>query len=562
MSTQLSLHDVSKAYGDRPVLDHVSFTVRPGERAGIVGENGSGKSTLLRLIAGVEPPDDGEITVVAAGGIGHLAQTLDLPDDHTVQDAVDAALADLRDMERRMRELAADLIGDRLAEYGDLLDAYEARGGYEADARVDKSLHGLGLGHVGRDRRLGGLSGGERARLALACLLAASPEILLLDEPTNHLDAAATHWLEERLRSHRGTVVAVSHDRLFLDRVATAILEVEDGGVTRFGGGYTGFLAEQAAARRRWEQAYADWCEEVRRAEEFTAVTAHRVAPGRAMRDSNKMAYDRAGGRVQSSIAGRVRQGAERLRRLHENAVPRPPEPLRFGGVPASGTAHDTVSGTAGGPVSGPLDGTAGGTTAGPTADAADGAIAELRAVRVADRLHVGSLTIGPGRRLLVHGPNGAGKSTLLRVLAGVTEPDEGTVRRRGRIGYLPQESSFDRPERPLLAAFAEGRPGHPEEHRARLLSMGLFRPEQLATPVGALSVGQRRRLGLARLLAEEADLLLLDEPTNHLSLRLVEELEEALAAYPGALVLVSHDRALRGRFTGEEIELRDGRLR
>ncbi|WP_179826269.1 ABC-F family ATP-binding cassette domain-containing protein [Streptosporangium sandarakinum] len=554
MSTQLSLHDVSKAYGDRPVLDHVSFTVRPGEHAGIVGENGSGKSTLLRLIAGVEPPDDGEITVVAGGGIGHLAQTLDLPDDHTVQDAVDAALADLRDMERRMRELAADLTGDRLAEYGDLLDAYEARGGYEADARVDKSMHGLGIGHVGRDRRLGGLSGGERARLALACLLAASPEVLLLDEPTNHLDAAATHWLEERLRSHRGTVVAVSHDRLFLDRVVTAILEVEDGGVTRFGGGYTGFLAEQAAARRRWEQAYADWCEEVRRAEEFASVTAHRVAHGRLMRDANKMAYDRAGGRVQSSIAGRVRQGAERLRRLHENAVPRPPEPLRFGGVPASGAA--------GGPVSGPPDGTAGGTTASPTADAAGGAIVELRAVRVADRLHVDSLTVGPGRRLLVHGPNGAGKSTLLRVLAGVTEPDEGTARRRGRVGHLPQESSFDRPERPLLAAFAEGRPGHPEEHRARLLSMGLFRPEQLATPVGALSVGQRRRLGLARLLTEEADLLLLDEPANHLSLRLVEELEEALAAYQGALVLVSHDRALRGRFTGEEIELRDGRLR
>ncbi|MFF0310725.1 ABC-F family ATP-binding cassette domain-containing protein [Streptosporangium sp. NPDC004379] len=552
MSTQLSLRDVSKAYGDRPVLDHVSFTVRPGERAGLVGENGSGKSTLLRLIAGAESPDDGEITVVADGGIGHLTQTLDLPDDHTVQDAVDAALADLRDLERRMRELAADLTEDRLAEYGDLLDAYEARGGYEADARVDKSLHGLGLGPVGRDRRLGGLSGGERARLALACLLAASPEVLLLDEPTNHLDAAATHWLEERLRSHRGTVVAVSHDRLFLDRVATAILEVEDGGVTRFGNGYTGFLAEQAAARRRWEQAYADWCEEVRRTEEFASVTAHRVAHGRAMKDNNKPAYDRDAGRVQSSIAGRVRQGAERLRRLHENAVPRPPEPLRFGGVPTPGATTGATDGA------GPVADVAGDGATGAAGDA----IAELRAIRVADRLHVGSLTVEPGRRLLVHGPNGAGKSTLLRVLAGVTEPDEGTVRRRGRIGHLPQESSFDRPERPLLAAFAEGRPGHPEEHRARLLSMGLFRPEQLPTPVGALSVGQRRRLGLARLLTEEADLLLLDEPTNHLSLRLVEELEEALAAYPGALVLVSHDRALRGRFTGEEIELCDGHLR
>ncbi|WP_081937932.1 ribosomal protection-like ABC-F family protein [Streptosporangium roseum] len=528
LSTQLTLRGVSKAYGEQPVLDHVSLTVRPGERAGIVGENGSGKSTLLRLIAGIETADDGEVTVSAGGGIGHLGQTIGLAADQTVQHAVDAALAELRAMERRMRALEDDLTEDRLAEYGDLLSAYEARGGYEADARVDKALHGLGLGHVGRDRPLGSLSGGEQARLGLACLLAASPEILLLDEPTNHLDGASTAWLEERLRAHRGTVVAVSHDRVFLDRVATSILEVEGGGITRFGGGYSGFLAEQAAARRRWEQAYADWCEEIRRLETFAATTAHRVAHGRDIKDGNKMAYDRHGGRVQSSVAGRVRQAQERLRRLQDDPVPRPPEPLRFSGLFRRGTA--------------------------------DGPVAELRAVRVGDRLTVDSFTVEPGQRLLVHGPNGAGKSTLLRVLAGELGPDSGTVRHRGPIGYLPQESPPGRAGRSVLDAFAEGRPGHPEEHRARLLSMGLFRPDSLRTPVGALSVGQRRRLALARLLTGEADLLLLDEPTNHLSLTLVEELEEALAAYRGALVMVSHDRALRGRFTGTEIEMRDGR--
>ncbi|MDP9865953.1 MULTISPECIES: ribosomal protection-like ABC-F family protein [Streptosporangium] len=529
LSTQLTLRGVSKAYGEQPVLDHVSFTVRPGERVGIVGENGSGKSTLLRLIAGVEKADDGEVTVSAAGGVGHLGQTLGLPAGQTVRHAVDAALTELRAMERRMRALEDDLTEDRLAEYGELLSAYEARGGYEADARVDKALHGLGLGHIGRDRPLGSLSGGEQARLGLACLLAASPEILLLDEPTNHLDGASTAWLEERLRAHRGTVVAVSHDRFFLDRVVTSILEVEGGGITRFGGGYRGFLAEQAAARRRWEQAYADWCEEIKEVETFAATTAHRVAHGRAMKDGNKMAYDRAGGRVQSSVAGRVRQAQERLRRLRDSPVPQPPEPLRFTGLFRRGTA------------------------AGP--------VAELRAVRVGARLAVESFDVGPGQRLLVHGVNGAGKSTFLRVLAGDLRPDGGTVRHCGRIGYLPQESSLTRPERSVLAAFAEGRPGCPEEHRARLLSMGLFRPEDLRTPAGALSVGQRRRLALARLLTTEADLLLLDEPTNHLSLTLVEELEEALAGYRGALVVVSHDRALRGRFTGTEIEMRDGRL-
>jgi macrolide transport system ATP-binding/permease protein len=180
---------VPEALATRLVLDHVSLTVRPGEHAGIVGENGSGKSTLLRLIAGIELPDDGEVTVTADGSIGHLGQALGLPAGHTVQQAIDTALAELRAMECRMRELEADLTEDRLAEYGDV--PYEARGGYEVETHTDKALHGLGLAHIGRDRLLGSLSGGEQARLGLACLLAASPEVLLLDEPGNHLDAAS-----------------------------------------------------------------------------------------------------------------------------------------------------------------------------------------------------------------------------------------------------------------------------------------------------------------------------------------------------------------------------------
>ncbi|MGW0431211.1 ribosomal protection-like ABC-F family protein [Micromonospora sp. NPDC003197] len=529
MAIQLALHDVTMSYGERLVLDRISLTVPPGEHVGIVGENGSGKSTLLRLIVGVETPDDGQITVTADGGVGHLAQTLDLPGEHTVGQAIDAALAELRAVERRLRELESDLTtAERLSAYGELLSAYEARGGYEADARVDKALHGLGLAHIGRDRRLGSLSGGEQARLALACLLAADPEVLLLDEPTNHLDGTALTWLEERLRAHRGTVVVVSHDRVLLDRVAAAIVEVADGTVSRFGNGYDGYLTEKAAARARWQQAYLDWQAEIRRLTEYAATTAHRAAPGRPMKDNNKLAYDRDRGRVQSSISSRVRNAQERLRRLTAEPVPVPPEPLRFAGR------------LAGGDTTGPL--------------------IELAAVRVADRLAVDALSVAAGERLLVHGPNGAGKSTLLRVLAGELAPDHGTVRRHGRIGYLPQESPVHRPRQSVLAAYAEGRPGDVEEHRDRLLALGLFHADTLRVPVGALSVGQRRRLALARLLVGETDLLLLDEPTNHLSLTLVEELEQALADYPGALVVVSHDRAFRRRFVGQPWELRDGR--
>lgn len=488
LTTQLSLRGVSKAYGERRVLDGITFSVRPGERVGIVGKNGSGKSTLLRVIAGVERPDDGEVTVSAAGGVGYLSQTLGLPGDHTVQQAIDAALAELRALERGLQQAAEaqDMDG-----YGELLTVFEARGGYEADARVDKAMHGLGLARIERSRVLSSLSGGERARLGLACVLAASPEILLLDEPTNHLDEAAMTWLEDRLREHRGTVVTVSHDRIFLDRVATAIIEVEGGTTTRFGG-YTGFLAEKAAARLRREQAHANWREEVRQVREFAATTAHRVAVGRVMKDNNKMAYDRNAGRVQSSVASRVRQATERLRRLEENPVPRPPRPLRFHGAFApTGTRTGTL-------------------------------------------VRLDGLRIAAGDRLLVHGPNGAGKSTLLAALAAEAG---------ARAGYLPQEVTFD-PDRTVAETYG----GEAEA----LMATGLFPPEALDLKVGALSVGQRRRLALAVLLAGEHDLLLLDEPTNHLSLTLVEELEEAL-------VVATHDRALRRRFTGTEISLSGG---
>lgn len=533
MPTQISLRGVALSRGDRLLLDDVSFAVRPGERVGVVGENGAGKSTLLRLLAGSESPDDGAVVTVADGGIGHLGQTPELPPHHTVRDAVDAALAEVRAMERGLRELEADLGGGApgtLAAYGDLLTAFEARGGYEADARVEKALHGLGLGGIGYERRLGSLSGGEQARLGLACLIAAAPEVMLLDEPTNHLDGAALSWLEEALRGHSGTVLAVSHDRVFLERVATAIVEVDADrrALVRYGGGYAGFVAEQTAARRRWEQAYEEWCAETATLTEAATTVARRVAPGRGMKDGNKLAYDRDRGRVQSSVSSRVRNARERLRRLQEDPVPRPPEPLRFSALPAAGTA--------------------------------DGVLIDLHDVRVGERLAVDRLTVATGERLLVHGANGAGKSTLLRVMAGWETPDAGRATRRGRIGYLAQEIPVARPRERLLSAFGRGLPGTPEEQGALLLSYGLFRTDDLHVPVGSLSAGQRRRLALARLLARPADLLLLDEPTNHLALGLVEELEEALAQWTGALVVVSHDRLLRSRFTGRRCEIRGGR--
>ncbi|MFC9977351.1 ribosomal protection-like ABC-F family protein [Spirillospora sp. NPDC127200] len=527
--SQLTLKDVAKAYDGRPVLEQVSFTVRAGEKVGVIGENGSGKSTLLRLISGAERPDAGEVTVTAAGGVGHLGQTLGLPPHLTVADAIDRALADLRAMERRMRELEADLDEGNMTEYGDLLSAYEARGGYEADARVDAAMNGLGLAHITRDRALGGLSGGEQSRLGLACVLAASPELLLLDEPTNHLDEQAVTWLEAQLRAHQGTVVTVTHDRAFLEGFATAILEVDRDrhGVVRYGDGWDGYLAARTAARRRWEQEYAEWLTEIDRQTALAESGAERLRtlgpPAREDRFSkHRRSHD-------SGISAQIRNARERLQRLRDNPVPRPPDPLRFAARIEGGKG--------------------------------DGLTAEMNGVKVSGRLDVAEFKLAPGERMLLTGPNGAGKTTLLRVLAGDLAQDHGKVKRPKRIGYLRQEVPAEESRRSVLTTFAEGLPGAAVDHADALLALGLFREEDLGKAVTSLSVGQRRRLELARLVTRPADLLILDEPTNHLSLALIEELEEALSTYKGSLLVVSHDRRFQRGFVGTRAELRDGRL-
>ncbi|WP_405761287.1 TlrC/CarA/OleB/SrmB family ABC-F type ribosomal protection protein [Streptomyces sp. NBC_01420] len=536
---QLTLQNVTRRYDDHVVLDDVTFSIGPGEKAGIIGDNGAGKSTLLRLIAGRDRADNGELTVVAPGGTGYLAQSLALPAGATVRDAVDAALAGLRELEARMRRAEAGLKGlagaelaAALEEYAGLVARFEARAGYEADARVDIALHGLGLPGLDRDRPLSTLSGGERSRLALAATLASRPELLLLDEPTNDLDDRAVAWLENHLRAHRGTVLAVTHDRVFLERVTTTILEVGEGRVTRYGDGYEGYLAAKAAERRRRLREYADWCDELARNRELAASNVARLdaIPRKVPLSVFGHGGFRARGRGHGAMV-RIRNAKERVERLTERPVAPPPDPLVFA---ARVTAAE--------------------------ADAPRFA-AELDGVRVDGRLSVPALRIGGTERLLVTGANGAGKSTLMRVLAGELRPDAGAVRTRGRVGHLRQEETPWAPGLTLPEAYAHGRGGDLDEHTDRLLSLGLFRPADLRLKVGELSYGQRRRIELARLVGEPVDLLLLDEPTNHLSPSLVEELEGALAGFRGAVVVVTHDRRLRDRFDGRRLELDGGRV-
>ncbi|MGW4778498.1 ribosomal protection-like ABC-F family protein [Streptomyces filamentosus] len=517
------LTEVTKRYDDRyvhhrTVLDRASLTVRPGERLGVVGDNGSGKSTLLRLLAGLEAADNGTVAVDAPGGLGHLAQTLDLPATATVGDAVDHALAEIRELEREIREAEAALTPAGLDRYAALLAAHEARGGAGAERRVATVLRRLGeTAPLDRDRPLATLSGGQRARLALAGVLAAEPELLLLDEPTNHLDDEAVAWLEERLLAHRGTVVAVSHDRAFLDRVATAVLEVDEDRhvLRRYGDGYAGYLAGRAAERARRVREHEEWKEELARHRALADSNIDRFSaiPRKAPAAFSGAGAFRARSRAHGAMS-RIRAARERLARLTEHPVPAPPEPLRFRAEPEG-----------------------------------EGAAVTLTGVRVDGRLRLDALHLEAGERLLVTGPNGAGKTTLLRVLAGEVAPDAGTVTVPARVGMLRQDTASPHDPRTVGEVFGEGR-------EDELLALGLFAARDLTTPVRLLSTGQRRKLELARLVTAPADLLLLDEPTNHLAPALVEEVEAALAAYRGTLVIVSHDRRLRQGFRGRLLEL------
>ncbi|MEV7548070.1 ribosomal protection-like ABC-F family protein [Amycolatopsis sp. NPDC089917] len=526
--TQLVLSGVTKRFDDHVVLDQVSFTAKPGEKAGVIGDNGSGKSTLLRLIAGRDRADNGTVTVTAPGGVGYLPQTLELPDTATVGDAIDLALADIRDLESRLRAAGTSLgTAEDLDAYGDLLAAYEARGGYEADARVEVALHGLGQPGLDRDRALGTLSGGQRSRLALAATLASSPELLLLDEPTNDLDDEAVAWLENHLRGHRGRLVAITHDRMFLSRVTTTILEVDADRRTvhRHGNGYAGYLAAKEAARAGWVREHEEWRLEKSRYERMADVNIDRFSaiPRKAPAAFSGAGAFRARSRAHGAMS-RIRSARERIQRLEADPVPPPPRPLRFTGRIAAGETE------------------------------ADRYVVKVDGVSVDGRLPRTSLSVLPGERVLVTGPNGAGKTTLMRVLAGELAPSTGSAERAGRIGFLRQNGGLAADARTVLAIFAGD--GDEEEAAERLLALGLFRAADLRKPIRELSIGQRRRLELARLVTARTDLLLLDEPTNHLAPDLVEEMEQALTEYSGALVVVTHDRRMRRTFEGRRLDL------
>ncbi|MGJ0203067.1 ATP-binding cassette domain-containing protein [Leucobacter sp. gxy201] len=560
------LRGATVRFADRTVLTDIDLVVGPKDRIVLIGDNGAGKTTLLRAIAGQVPLASGERRVELPGGIAIAAQQPEFAPGATVAEALDELLHDFRDMEGEMQTaseaLAAAPAGEQsglLGRLGDLTDRFEARGGYDIERRVEAALDRLSLGGLDRGRPVADLSGGERARLALGAALSAEAELLLLDEPTNDLDDAAVVWLEEMIARHRGACVIVSHDRALLEQFAIDIVHLEGGRAARYGDGYAGYLRARAAERRRLIAEYEAWRAELARSTELVEANAFRLRaiPRKMERAVFGHGAFRARGRDHGAVS-RIRQAKERVERLQADPAVRPADPLRFTAavLGADGDARTRANASA-------VD------RAAPEARMAAEPLLVARSVRLGPpgpRLSLAELDVHEGDRWIVSGPNGAGKTTLLRVLAGDTPVEGGLDRRPGlRIARLKQEM-MPVPEGSavarlgLLDAYAAALGAYQDDAAETLLAFGLFRPADLEVPLHGLSIGQRRRLELAIALSAPSELLLLDEPTNHLAPELVDQLEEALVDYPGAVITVTHDRRWRERAPrGGRLEVRPG---
>jgi ATPase subunit of ABC transporter with duplicated ATPase domains len=508
--------DLTKSYDGAPLFEGLSLTLNPGDRAGLVGPNGGGKSTLLRLLAGREPADRGSLFVTAT--VGYLPQ--EAP-DATIDELLHTALGEAGDA------LAALQRPGDLDTYAHALERAEATGAWAAEARAEDVRRRLGIEHLGADRPLSRLSGGEQARALLAATLAQDPDVLLLDEPTNHLDADGVSWLEELLAGFDGAVLVVSHDRRFLDAVVDRIYELGDG-LEQYEGGYTAYRDEKARRRARLEELAVAQDKRRRRLEadiaatygyaQHTERTVSRAAAPKLKRYAKKVARK-----------AKAREGRLEREMASTDWVERPRE------RPAVRLKLDAAA-------------------------ERGRRVAHLRGAS-ARVLHDVDLTLHGGERVAITGANGAGKTTLLQLLLGTLEPSDGEVHTATSVRLLPQRPQDVGATGPLLPWFRRHtRPGIDESEARTLLAHFGLDADAVRRPLERLSPGQRARAAIAAIVASEADLLLLDEPTNHLDFDTLEVLETALAKSPSTIVAVSHDRwFLEAIGTTRHLHVHDG---
>lgn len=510
----LACNRISRSFVGVPVLKQVSFHIEEKQKAGLVGINGAGKSTLLKIITGELEADEGDVTIAKGATLGYLSQHQEMPGGHTVYEAVLSAGDELIAMEKRMRQLELKMHEDESAaeEYARISHVFEQNGGYALHSEATGVLKGLGFNEEDFDKEISSLSGGERTRVAMGRLLLSKPDILLLDEPTNHLDVSSISWLEGYIMSYPGAVLIVCHDRYFLDRVASRIIELDLGHCTVFDGGYSAYSRMKKemmeTQMKAWEKQQAD--------------IAHQEAVIQKLKSFNR----------EKSIK-RAESREKMLDKIERLDKPQTADDaMKLTLTPGSVSGNDVLM------VSG-LKKSYGERTLFENVD----------------------FQIRRGEHVALIGANGTGKTTILKIINGIVQADAGKVKEGAgvRIAYYDQEHRVLHMEKTL---FEEMSDEHPDMNNTRIrnvLAAFLFTGDDVYKRIGDLSGGERGRVSLAKLMLSEANFLILDEPTNHLDIMSKEILEQALERYEGTVLYVSHDRFFINSTAHRIIELHDG---
>ncbi|MFC0562146.1 ABC-F family ATP-binding cassette domain-containing protein [Halalkalibacter alkalisediminis] len=515
--------NISKSFGVDPILTNIKLDIQTGERIALVGRNGAGKSTLLKIIAGQLSYDSGQLMIPKGIELGYLAQHTGLESDLSIWEEMLSVFKPLQKMEKQIREMEhqmsdPDLLESQtkyeklLKEYDQLQLIFKDQGGYQYEADIRGVLSGMNFADFDYQTKISTLSGGQKTRLALAKLLLTKPDILVLDEPTNHLDIATLTWLEQYLVSYKGAILIVSHDRYFLDKIVTGVVEISRTKSTKYLGNYSSYLDEKA---KRYEQELKQFerqQDEVAKLEDFIQRNLARAS-------TTKRAQSR-------------RKQLERMTLLDRPAGSEKSASFSFDIKRQSGNEVLRVQ--------------------------------DLHVAYGEDTIFNGlNLAIDKGESIALIGPNGAGKTTLLKALMNQIPIKGGTVKLGSNVtvGYYDQEQANLKSNKLVLHELWDDYSLVPEKEIRTVLGNFLFSGDDVLKPVSALSGGEKARLALAKLMMQKANLLILDEPTNHLDLDAKEILENSLIDYPGTLLFVSHDRYFLNRIATRMAELENGKI-
>ena len=503
------------------VLDGLTFQIDQGERVGLLGRNGAGKTTLFRILTGELDHDEGQVSIASGHRLGLISQIPVYPAGYTVEDVLRSAFARLESLAGEMEALEGRMAAGEsdpalLRRYGSLAERFEVFGGYDTDVAVNKIANGLSISPEQRKQLFDSLSGGEKTRVNLGRLILEDTDILLLDEPTNHLDLHATEWLEEYIRGFRGTVVAISHDRYFLDRVVTRVIEIENGKAEFYSGNYSFYAVEK---ERRYQERLKQYQKEQAKIEQLEkAAEQLRVWAFMGMDKTYRRAVN-------------IERRIERMRTTAKPTKARKMD-ARFSTAEFHG---DEMLG-----------------------------IRNVAKSYGDKRLFSGiTLKAEGGERIALIGDNGTGKSTLIKMIMGELYPDDGRIKLgpQAKPAYLPQIIHFDHPDWNLVENMMASKRGLSAQSARNRLAAYDFRGEDVFKPVSVLSGGEQSRLRLCMLMDGEVNFLILDEPTNHLDIASREWIEEAVESYDGTLLFVSHDRYFINRFATRIWELAEGTI-